>query len=67
MQSTGTEQPLQCAQDGCTRNARQETLYRTNPQGVPGVFMCKPHARRSRHTDAPAVVPLDLARIRAGR
>lgn len=67
MLSTATEQPLQCAHDKCTRNARSETLYRVNEQGVPGVFMCGPHARMRQYRDGADAVHLDLGRIRSGR
>lgn len=36
-----------CQHPGCEKTARN-TLYRTNPTGVPGIFMCWPHAEEKR-------------------
>lgn len=34
-----------CAQDYCVRSpADGDVLYRVNPKGEPGVFMCREHA-----------------------
>lgn len=35
--------PIPCAQQGCPKNARNTTLFRVNPPGEVGVFMCRTH------------------------
>lgn len=78
MPSTATEQPMQCAHGDCGRDARKFTLYRVNPTGEVGVFMCRTHwhiATRARTTEVLAAAGLPPAtsigmshdRIRSGR
>lgn len=41
-----------CQSDECTATVEDGPLYRVNPKGVPGIFMCEKHAREVNHWNA---------------
>lgn len=50
MKKTGWD----CAQDDCTRTAEDGPLWRVNPKGQKGIFMCGEHAQQA---DQPPTEP----------
>jgi len=36
---------MRCEFEGCPKTMRDGVLWRVNPKGVPGIFMCKEHAQ----------------------
>lgn len=58
------EEPMECADKDCRRDARAFTLYRVNPVGEPGVFMCRTHWHLEQ---ARKRAPIDVGRLRAAR
>lgn len=32
-----------CDEDGCTKTVQDGPLFRVNPKGQPGIFMCREH------------------------
>lgn len=39
-----------CDQEECTSTVKDGPLYRVNPKGQKGIFMCTPHARQANQT-----------------